>query len=95
MAVQGIDALSAFWESVEKILKTNNATNLSDYHAIKDMISKEKFILYESNFWYDTGNIDSTVFGTGKFFEEKNVEKKENIYSNVDDMLNRSLKTDD
>ena len=29
----------------------------------------------------DSGNVDSTIFGTGKFFKEKKDEKKENIYS--------------
>ena len=41
----------------------------------------------------DNSNVDSTIFGTGKFFKEQMEEKKENIYSNIDDMLSRSLKT--
>jgi len=41
----------------------------------------------------DSGNVDSSIFGTGKFFKEQNDEKKENMYSNIDDMLNRSLKS--
>jgi len=44
----------------------------------------------------DGGNIDSSIFGTGKFFKEQSDnEKKENIYSGIDDMLNSSLKSDD
>ena len=43
----------------------------------------------------DSGNVDSAIFGTGKFFKEKNDAKKENIYSNIDDMLNRSLKSEE
>ena len=43
----------------------------------------------------DGGNVDSSIFGTGKFFKEKNDAKKENIYSNIDDMLNRSLKSEE
>ena len=43
----------------------------------------------------DSSSVDSSIFGTGKFYQEQEVEKKENIYSNVDDMLNRSLETDD
>tara|TARA_Y100000590_G_scaffold461979_2_gene624935 strand:+ start:349 stop:1035 length:687 start_codon:yes stop_codon:yes gene_type:complete len=42
----------------------------------------------------DGGNVDTSIFGTGKFFKEQD-EKKENIYSNIDDMLSRSLKNDD
>ena len=36
-------------------------------------------------------NVDPSIFGTGKFFKEQMEEKKENIYSNIDDMLTRSL----
>ena len=43
----------------------------------------------------DTGNIDASIFGTGKYFKEQNYEKKENIYSNIDDMLNQTLKDDE
>ena len=40
-------------------------------------------------------NVDPSIFGTGKFYKEQMVEKKENIYSNIDDMLTRSLKSKD
>jgi segregation and condensation protein B len=40
----------------------------------------------------ESSNIDSSIFGTGKFYKEQIDEKKENIYSNIDDMLTRSLK---
>jgi len=43
----------------------------------------------------DTGNIDESIFGTGKFFKEQTEEKKDNIYSNIDDMLSKSLKPED
>ena len=43
----------------------------------------------------DNINVDTTIFGKGNFYKEKSEEKKENIYSNIDDMLNRSLKTED
>ena len=43
----------------------------------------------------DSTNVDTSIFGTGKFFKEQNDEKKENIYSNIDDMLNQSLKTEE
>ena len=39
----------------------------------------------------DTSTIDSTIFGTGKFYKEKQVEKKENIYSDIDEMINSTL----
>ena len=43
----------------------------------------------------DSGNIDSSIFGTGKFYKEKQEEKNENIYSNIDEMLSSTLKNDE
>jgi len=43
----------------------------------------------------DNTNIDSAIFGTGKFYKEKQDDKKENIYSNIDEMLSGTLKKDD
>ena len=43
----------------------------------------------------DGGNIDESIFGTGKFFKELAEDKKEDIYSNIDDMLNQSLKPEE
>ena len=43
----------------------------------------------------DATNIDTSIFGTGKFFKENEEEKKENIYSNIDDMLSSTLKKQD
>ena len=43
----------------------------------------------------DTTSIDSTIFGTGKFYKEKQDEKKEDIYSNIDEMLNSTLGDED
>ena len=40
----------------------------------------------------DSSSIDASVFGTGKFYKEKQEEKKENIYSNIDEMLGGTLK---
>ena len=40
----------------------------------------------------DSTSIDASVFGTGKFYKEKQQEKKENIYSNIDEMLGSTLK---
>ena len=43
----------------------------------------------------DGGNIDESIFGTGKFYKEQAEDKKEDIYSNIDDMLNQSLKPEE
>ena len=42
-----------------------------------------------------SGNINASIYGTSKFFKEQTDEKKENIYSNIDDMLNQSLKSEE
>ena len=43
----------------------------------------------------DTSNIDNAIFGTGKFYKEKQEEKKEDIYENIDEMLSGTLKPDE
>ena len=43
----------------------------------------------------DNANIDTSIFGTGKFYKEKEDKKKENIYSNIDDMLSNTLKSEE
>ena len=43
----------------------------------------------------DSANIDASIFGTGKFYKEKQDEKKEDIYSNIDEMLNSTLGEED
>ena len=39
----------------------------------------------------DSTNIDSAIFGTGKFYKEKEEVKKEDIYENIDEMLTGTL----
>ena len=43
----------------------------------------------------DSTNIDNAIFGTGKFYKEKQEDKKEDIYSNIDEMLNSTLDTEE
>ncbi len=43
----------------------------------------------------DNTNIDNAIFGTGKFYREKQDDKKEDLYSNIDEMLNSTLDNDD
>ena len=42
----------------------------------------------------DSTNIDNAIFGTGKFYKEKQDDKKEDIYSNIDEMLSSTLEDD-
>ena len=43
----------------------------------------------------DNTSVDPTIFGTGKFYQEKQDDKKEDIYSNIDEMLSSTLKNED
>ena len=43
----------------------------------------------------DSTNIDPSIFGTGKFYKEKQEAKKENIYSDIDEMLSDTLKNEE
>ena len=43
----------------------------------------------------DSSSIDNAIFGTGKFYKEKQEEKKEDIYSDIDEMLNSTLDTEE
>ena len=72
--------------TADEFLSHFNLQKLSDLPNVEELTSAGLI---------DSGNVDSTIFGTGKFFKEKNDEKKENIYSNIDDMLNRSLKSEE
>jgi segregation and condensation protein B len=71
--------------STEDFLSHFNLQKLSDLPTI-DELGAAGLI--------DTANIDSTIFGTGKFYKEKQEEKKENIYSDIDEMLSSTLKND-
>ena len=72
--------------TTEEFLSHFNLQKLSDLPTI-DELGTAGLI--------DTANVDSTIFGTGKFYKEKQEEKKENIYSDIDEMLNSTLKNDD
>ena len=43
----------------------------------------------------DSSSVDRAIFGTGKFYKEKQEEKKENIYDNIDEMLSGTLNSEE
>ena len=43
----------------------------------------------------DTTSVEKSIFGTGKFYKEKLNEKNDDIYSNIDEMLNDTLSDDE
>jgi len=69
--------------TTDDFLSHFNLQKLSDLPNVEELTSAGLI---------DNANVDSSIFGTGKFYQEQKDEKKENIYSNIDDMLNQSLK---
>ncbi len=43
----------------------------------------------------DSSSVDNSIFGTGKFYKEKQDDKDDNIYSNIDEMLSSTLDTEE
>ena len=74
------------YATTDEFLSHFNIQKLSDLPNVEELTSAGLI---------DNVNVDTSIFGTGKFFKEQIDEKKENIYSNIDDMLNRSLKPEE
>ena len=74
------------YATTDDFLSHFNLQKLSDLPNIEELTSAGLI---------DSTNVDSSIFGTGKFFKEQQNEKKENIYSNIDDMLSHPLKSED
>ena len=72
--------------TTDDFLSHFNLQKLSDLPNIEELTSAGLI---------DNSNIDTSIFGTGKFYKELEGEKKENIYSDIDDMLSHSLKSDE
>ena len=69
------------YATTENFLNHFNIKKLSDLPTI-DELSSAGLI--------DAGSVDSSIFGTGKFFKEQSQDKKDNIYSEVDDVLKQT-----
>ena len=72
--------------TTDDFLSHFNLQKLSDLPNIEELTSAGLI---------DNTNVDTTIFGTGKYYKEQMNEKKENIYSNIDDMLSKSLKSEE
>ena len=72
--------------TTDDFLSHFNIQKLSDLPNIEELTSAGLI---------DNANVDTSIFGTGKFYKEQMTEKKENIYSNIDDMLTHSLKSEE
>ena len=72
--------------TTDEFLSHFNLQKLSDLPTV-DELSSAGLI--------DNTNIDASIFGTGKFYKEKKEDKKENIYTNIDEMLGSTLKSEE
>ena len=72
--------------TTDDFLSHFNIQKLSDLPNIEELTSAGLI---------DNANVDASIFGSGKFYQEQMNEKKENIYSNIDDMLSQSLKSEE
>ncbi len=72
--------------TTENFLNHFNIQKLSDLPTV-DELSSAGLI--------DTSSIDSSIFGTGKFFKEQEKEKKDNIYSDIDKAIKETPKSEE
>ena len=74
------------YATTDNFLSHFNLEKLSDLPNVEELTSAGLI---------DSTSVDGSIFGTNKFFSDQKEEVKENIYSNIDDMLNRSLKSEE
>ena len=73
------------YATTENFLNHFNIQNLSDLPTVDELGSAGLI---------DTSTIDQSIFGTGKFFKEQAVSKKQNIYEEIDEAINKTPETD-
>ena len=72
--------------TTQKFLDHFNIEKLSDLPSVEELSSAGLI---------DDTSIDSSIFGTSKFFKEQSEEKKEDIYSDIDKAIEDSEKTEE
>ncbi len=74
------------YATTENFLHHFNIQKLSDLPTV-DELSSAGLI--------DSSTIDSTIFGTGNFYKDQAQSKNEDIYSDIEDAINKAPKTDE
>ena len=69
------------YATTENFLNHFNIQKLSDLPTIDELGSAGLI---------DTSNIDKSIFGTGKFFKEQSISKKQNIYEEIDEAIKKA-----
>ena len=71
--------------TTENFLNHFNIQKLTDLPTVEELSSAGLI---------DTATIDSSIFGTGKFYKEQTQNKKENIYTNIEKAIDDTPNTD-
>ena len=69
------------YATTENFLDHFNIQKLSDLPTIDELGSAGLI---------DTSSIDKSIFGTGKFFKEQSISKKQNIYSDIEEAIKKA-----
>ena len=69
------------YATTENFLNHFNIQKLSDLPTIDELGSAGLI---------DTSSIDKSIFGTGKFFKEQSISKKQNIYEEIDEAIKKT-----
>ncbi len=72
--------------TTENFLNHFNIQKLSDLPTVDELGSAGLI---------DTSSIDKSIFGTGKFFKEQSLNKKQNIYDEIEDAIKKAPETDE
>ena len=72
--------------TTENFLNHFNIQKLSDLPTVSELSSAGLI---------DSSSIDSSIFGTGKFYKEQSLDKKEDIYSDIEKAIDRAPKSDE
>ena len=73
------------YATTENFLNHFNIQKLSDLPTIDELGSAGLI---------DTSTIDKSIFGTGKFFQEQSISKKQNIYKDIDEAIKKTPEED-
>ena len=73
------------YATTENFLNHFNIQNLSDLPSVEELSSAGLI---------DTSSIDSSIFGTGKFYKENLSKEKEDIYSEIEKAIDQAPKSD-
>jgi len=73
------------YATTENFLNHFNIQKLSDLPTVEELSSAGLI---------DSSSIDSSIFGTGKFYKEQSKSKKEDIYSEIEKAIDQTPKSD-